>query len=100
MAVSTWDDICKSVDDLTKKINQKAEQLSARAALQLKLSAKRAELEEQYTALGRLTFERMAGVTVSTDPCTPCIDQSIADATARIAALLEEIEALEQKRAE
>ena len=95
MAVSTWDDICKGVEDLTQKINQKAEQISARAALQLKLSAKRAELEEQYTVLGKLTFERMTGATESA--AAPCTDQDMAEAMARIASLLEEIEALKQK---
>ncbi len=97
MATSTWDDICNSVDHLTKQLNQKAEKLSARAALGLKLSAKRAELEEQYTALGKLTFERMIGVTTATEQDTPCADKSIADSIARISELRREIDALQQK---
>lgn len=57
MASSTWDDICTSVDNWAKKIGRKAEQLTDTAAIRLRLSAKKADLEEQYTLLGRLTFE-------------------------------------------
>ena len=53
----TWEDIRGVLTGWTKTVNQKAEELSSQAALHLKRSAKRAELEEAYTALGKLAYE-------------------------------------------
>ena len=90
---STWDDICKSVDGFAKKAGRKVEQLTEEAAIRLKISAKKAEMEDAYLALGKLTFERVNQESAcdATD-CDP-----IADKVAQISALQEEIEKLQQK---
>jgi hypothetical protein len=54
---TTWDDICATVKGWSRTVTQKAEQLTDEAATRLKISAKRAELEEQFTKLGKLTYE-------------------------------------------
>ena len=92
MANTTWDDFCKSVDRFAQKANRKIEELSETAAVKLKISAKKGELEEAYGKLGKLTFDRSyAGVEIDSTTA----DQAIAACVARIAALREEIATLE-----
>jgi hypothetical protein len=90
---STWDDICTTVDSWAQKASRKVEQLADSAALELRLSAKKAELEEQYTLLGRLTFEREYVVDEGTVDGQPVSDK-IAECVATIHALRKEIETL------
>ena len=90
---STWDDICTTVDSWAKKASHKVEQLADSAALELRLSAKKAELEEQYTLLGRLTFEHEYIANEGTDSEQPISDK-IAACVATIHALRDEIEKL------
>jgi hypothetical protein len=90
---STWDDICKSVDSFAKKAGRKVEQLTEEAAIRLKISAKKAEMEDAYLELGKLTFEQINSE--SADDATDC--DPIADKVAEIKALQEEIEKLQQK---
>ena len=45
---NTWDDICKSISGFAKQAGRKLERLSDTAAIRLKISAKKAELEEAY----------------------------------------------------
>ncbi len=88
MATSTWNDLCTTVNGWGKTINRKAEQLSEATALHLKLSAKRADLEDAYLKLGRLTYENLqSDSTVE--------DGAIADALLTVATLREEIANLE-----
>lgn len=96
MAASAWDDICTTVDGWAKKVSRKAEQLTDTAALRLRLSAKKAELEEQYTLLGRLTFEHEYTVeqAVEGEQDGRATSDSIADCVATVRALREEIERL------
>ena len=94
MTSSTWDDFCTTVDNWAKKASRKVEQLTDTAAVRLRLSAKRAELEEQYTLLGRLTFEHehvAAPIEESEQP----ISDKIAACVATIHALRDEIGKLE-----
>ena len=59
------------------------------AAVRLKCSAKKAELEEQYTALGKLTYEQTNAVSPSEK------SEEIAQCIVRITELLDEIETLQ-----
>ena len=95
MPSSTWDDICTTVDSFAKKINREAERLTDAAALKLKLSAKRAELEDEYGKLGKLVYEAQCPTSDEQDESKNA--QTVADVTARITALREEIAALETK---
>jgi hypothetical protein len=89
---STWDDICKSVDSFTKKANRKVEQLTETAAIRIKISAKKAEMEDAYLALGKLTYESM-----TSEEQSETSDGAVAAKIAEITALKEEIVTLEQK---
>ena len=91
---STWDDICKSVDGFAKKASRKVEQLTEEAAIRLKISAKKAEMEDAYLELGKLTFRSM---TQSDAACEASESDPVADKIAGIATLQEEIAALEKK---
>ncbi len=96
MANTSWDDFCKSVDRFAKKANRKIEELSEAAAVKLKISAKKGELEEAYTKLGKLTFDHTyAGASAEDDGLS--VDQQIAACVDTITALREEIAALEAK---
>lgn len=86
---TTWEDICSTVKGFTKTVNQKAEELTEQAAVRLKCSAKKAELEEQYTALGKLTYEQTNAVSPSEK------SEEIAQCIVRITELLDEIETLQ-----
>lgn len=106
MASSTWDDIRTTVDSFAKKVNRKAEQLTESAAIHLKTSAKKAELDEEYGKLGKLTFARMYDMTAESatpivmsdeDSDTATLDQKIAASVARITELREEIQTFEKK---
>lgn len=93
MANATWDDFCKSVGQFARKTGQKIEELTDTAAIKLKISAKKADLDEQYGKLGKLTFDRTyADACVQTDS-----DQEITACVKRITALREEIATLEAK---
>ena len=94
---TTWDDICKSVDGWTKKANRKVEQLTETAAIRIKISAKKAEMEDAYLALGKLAYESMNGVLTVCDEESEPLDARMAAKVAEIAALQEEIATLEQK---
>lgn len=94
---TTWDDICKSVDGWTKKANRKVEQLTETAAVRIKISAKKAEMEDAYLELGKLAYESMNGVLTIVEDETEPLDVRMAAKVAEIAALQEEIVALEQK---
>jgi len=91
---STWDDICKSVDGFATKASRKVEQLTEEAAIRLKISAKKAEMEDAYLELGKLTFEKMNQSDAESE--APECD-AVADKVAEIAALQEEIACLEKK---
>ena len=94
---TTWDDICKSVDGWTKKANRKVEQLTETAAIRIKISAKKAEMEDAYLALGKLAYESMNGVLTVCDEKSEPLDARMAAKVAEIATLREEIATLEQK---
>ena len=94
---TTWDDICKSVDGWTKKANRKVEQLTETAAIRIKISAKKAEMEDAYLALGKLAYESMNGVLTVCDEESEPLDARMAAKVAEIATLREEIATLEQK---
>ena len=64
-------------------------ELTEQAAVRLKCSAKKAELEEQYTALGKLTYEQTNAVSPSEK------SEEIAQCIVRITELLDEIETLQ-----
>jgi ubiquinone biosynthesis protein UbiJ len=89
---TTWDDICKSVDGWTKKANRKVEQLTETAAIRIKSSARKSEMEDAYLELGKLTYESM---TCTEENETP--DEAVAAKVAEITALKDEIATLEQK---
>ncbi len=89
---TTWDDICKSVDGWTKKANRKVEQLTETAAIRIKISAKKAEMEDAYLELGKLTYESMTSTEENETP-----DEAVAAKVAEITALKDEIATLEQK---
>ncbi len=91
---STWNDIRKTVDGWAKKVNRKAEQLTDLAALKLKLSAKRSELEEQYLKLGQLSYDALYAAEPVTDA------DALNAAVAAVTVLREEIATLEAKLAE
>lgn len=99
MASSAWDDICTTVDNWAKKVSRKAEQLTDTAAIRLRLSAKKADLEEQYTLLGRLTFEHEYTVAQSaeSEQDERATSDKIAECVATIHALREEIEKLNEE---
>ncbi len=87
---STWDDICKSISGFAKQTGRKIEDLSDTAAIRLKISAKKADLEEAYITLGKAVYEQ----SLSTDDDAPLsIESHLSD----IAALQADIDALEQK---
>ena len=46
--MSRWDEICAGVDRLAKKINESVEGAADQAALQLKLSTCRGNLDQEY----------------------------------------------------
>ena len=94
MASITWDDICATVDSWAKKASRKVEQMTDTAAIRLRLSAKRAELEEQYTLLGQLTYEQEYIAAPAAEDDQP-ISGKIAACVEKIHALRAEIEALE-----
>ncbi|MBQ7318679.1 MAG: hypothetical protein IJW97_00665 [Clostridia bacterium] len=110
----TWNEICAGVDRLAKKINQSVEGVADQAALQLKLSTCRGNLEEEYKTLGKLAYQRLyvaaapaevaesereeeqaesTAEQTSTDDLTAQINSALA----RITSLLAEIEMLEKK---
>ena len=101
---STWNEIRSGVDGLFKKIDRRADKLSSCAAIHLKLSAARAELEEEYTTLGKLTYLRAYAAVDTIEPeeqigtadeLSP--DEQIAVCVARIDELCGQITALEAK---
>lgn len=55
----TWEEICDSVKELTGKINRKAEELTDIAALKMKVSSIKADLEDEYQLLGQLAYESL-----------------------------------------
>jgi ubiquinone biosynthesis protein UbiJ len=89
---TTWDDICKSVDGWTKKANRKVEQLTETAAIRIKISARKSEMEDAYLELGKLTYESMTSTEENETP-----DEAVAAKVAEITALKDEIATLEQK---
>ena len=94
MAGTTWNDFCKSVDRFAKKANRKIGELTDTAAIKLKISAKKGELDEEYGKLGRLTYDHTyAGANTAEDGLD--VDRAIAACVDRIGALREEIAALE-----
>ena len=116
----TWNEICAGVDRLAKKINQSVEGVADQAALQLKLSTCRGNLEEEYKTLGKLAYQRLyvaaapaevaesereEAQSESTAEQTESAEQTSTDdltaqinsALARITSLLAEIEMLEKK---
>ena len=91
MANANWDDFCKGVGQFAKKAGQKIEELTDTAAIKLKITAKRADLDEEYGKLGKLTFENTyADVAAVSDN-----DREIAACVKRITALHKEIAVLE-----
>ena len=94
MAESTWSDICKSVSGFAKRAGRKAEELTETAAIRLKISAKRVELEDAYLALGKLTFaQNCTSTEEQSDDIAACVTAKIAD----IQTLLDDISLLEQR---
>ena len=89
---TTWDDICKSVDGWTKKANRKMEKATENAAVRIKISAKKAEMEDAYLALGKLAYESLTNAEEAEDQT-----EAIHAKAAEITALKEEIAALEEK---
>jgi hypothetical protein len=94
MAESTWNNICKSVSGFAKRAGRKAEELTETAAIRLKISAKRAELEDAYLALGKLTFEQNY---TSPEEQTDDIAARVTAKTSDIQTLLDDISLLEQR---
>ena len=88
---TTWDDICTTVKGWSRTVSRKAEQLTDEAATRLKISAKRAELEEQFTLLGKLTYEQTNAASESD------AGEEIEQCVSRITELHEELEQLTQK---
>ena len=97
--MSRWDEICAGVDRLAKKINESVEGAADQAALQLKLSTCRGNLEQEYKTLGRLTYEKLTVDENAPDEPTDAQDLTaqINATMARITAIRAEIAALEQK---
>ena len=96
MAESTWNDICKSVGGFAKKAGRKAEELTEAAAIRLKISAKKADLEDAYLALGKLAYEQ---ANAEPDSDTSEVDVRFAAKLSDISALLDDIVQLEKKLA-
>ncbi|MBE6661021.1 MAG: hypothetical protein E7605_06415 [Ruminococcaceae bacterium] len=94
MAESTWNDICKSVGGFAKKAGRKAEELTEAAAIRLKISAKKADLEDAYLALGKLAYEQ---ANAEPDADTSEVDVRFAAKLADVSALLDDIAQLEKK---
>lgn len=88
---TTWEELCNNAKSLSRTITKKAEQLTDEAATRLKLSAKRAELEELFAQLGRLTYEH-------TNAACECErGEEIEQCMARITQMREEIDTLAAK---
>ena len=90
---STWNEIRSGLDGMAKKINQKADELSTVAALRIKIAATRADLEAEYTELGRLVYaakvEENGEDEIAQERITACMS--------RIAALNESIALFSEK---
>ena len=99
---STWNDIRSGLNGLAKKVDRRAERLTTCAAIRLKLSAARADLEEEYANLGKLTYQQTYS-TIETivldgqEENELSLDEQIATCVSHIAALNEQIVALEAK---
>jgi len=89
---TTWDDICKSVDSWTKKTNRKMEKATENAAVRIKISAKKAEMEDAYLELGKLAYQSLTSAEEAETKT-----EAIQAKAAEITALAEEIAALEDK---
>lgn len=87
---NTWDDICKSISDFAEQTGRKIEHLSNVAAIRLKISAKKAELEEAYLTLGKAVYEQ----SLEQDTDAPL---SVETHLSAIAILQQDIASLEQK---
>ena len=90
---NTWDDICKSVSGFAKKTGRKIEYLSDTAAIRLKISARKADLEEAYIALGQTVY----GQSLEKEPDAPF---DVETHLGIIAALQAEIAELQQRIAD
>ena len=97
----TWENICSTVSRWTDKANAVADDLADRTATQIKLSTRRADLEKEYAALGKLTYQRLAPE--CTDPQAPAADapsdltEQINQAITRITAIRAEIAEIEKR---
>ncbi|MBQ7338507.1 MAG: hypothetical protein IJW40_08660 [Clostridia bacterium] len=101
--MSTWDNLRESVNRWTNKINSAAEDIADQTALQFKLTSRRSDLDKEYTALGKLTYQKLnptalpeateSGSEHVPDALTEQINQSMA----RISAIQAEIEELEKR---
>jgi ubiquinone biosynthesis protein UbiJ len=96
--VSTWNEIRSGLGGMAKKINKRADHLSSVAALRIKIAATKADLEAEYTELGRLVFAQShAADTQDEDSENVVMQERISACMSRITALDESIEALTSK---
>ena len=96
MAISTWDDICASVDAFAKKVSKKTDQLAADAAVRIKISSLKVELEEAYTKLGQMTYENTYAIPVDQDVTAASeAEEQIKACALSITSLRDQIAALE-----
>ena len=99
--MATWDEMKSNINRWTSKLNQTVDELTDRAALQFKLSARRGDLEKEYTTLGKLTYQKLSAV--PGDPADAAEDEEtnltaqINQAMTRITAIRAEIAELEKR---
>jgi hypothetical protein len=113
----TWESLRQSVNRITDKVNTAAEELADQAAVQIKLSNRRADLDREYRELGRLAYGKLTPAssipadleaekidteqqgTDDVDPDTTPdeLTEQINAAINRITAILNEIALLEKK---
>ena len=93
----TWDEIRGRVAKITQTINRKAEELSDTAALHIKISSKKSELEEEYHTMGRLAYESLQRPAATPETEAETDAGQIQECADRITQLLRDIAALQEK---
>lgn len=92
--MSTWEDLRSTVNRWTNKVNTVAEEIADQTALQFKLTARRNDLEKEFTAFGKLAYQKLCPATDDTpDDLTEQINQSMT----RISTLKAELDELEKR---
>ena len=100
--MSSWDNLRENVNRWSNKLNAAVDDLTDKAALQFKISARRGDLEKEYTNLGKLTYQKL-NPTLVTDTVADASDapdtltEQINQAINRITAVLAEIDELETR---